>query len=110
MISIPENASPGTRLIRMEASDTDINSRLVYFLASNSSLMRAFDENNNRVNAKLVADWFSIDVNSGDIFVASSNHRGHLDRELAEFVHLVVGVEDVNASEHFRPQIVTSKR
>ena len=94
----------------MEASDTDINSRLVYFLASNSSLARAFDENNNRVDAKLVADWFSIDANSGDIFVAASNRRGHLDRELAEFVHLVVGVEDVNASEHFRPQIVTSKR
>jgi hypothetical protein len=35
--------------------------------------------------------------------------KSKLDRELVEQVNLVIGVEDLNASAEFRPQIQTSK-
>lgn len=105
MITIPESAAPGTRLVRMEAVDSDFNANLVYFLPRNvSNRIRAFDENNNAVNVELLADWFAIDPKSGDLLTHS-----RLDRELAEHVYLTVDVEDLNADEHFRPQIATGK-
>ena len=48
-------------------------------------------------------DWFEIDKN-GTIFTKSL-----LDRELAEQITLVIGVEDTNASHEFKPQIRTRK-
>jgi hypothetical protein len=34
--------------------------------------------------------------------------KSKLDREFAEQINLVVGVEDLNAADGFRPQIQTS--
>jgi hypothetical protein len=47
-------------------------------------------------------DWFDID-NNGTVFTKS-----FLDREIAEQISLVIGVEDRNASKNFKPQITTS--
>ena len=118
---------------RIRASDRDLDSSLVYFLFKDNNSthstekFEAFDENQQPVSLDLVKvkccnilsrfifdvlfylkkyflkDWFEIDKN-GTIFTKSL-----LDREIAEYVTLVIAVEDINASNEFKPQIKTSK-
>ena len=50
-------------------------------------------------------DWFTINPQDGRIFTSAL-----LDRELVERLVLVLGVEDVNASDEFKPQFETGNR
>jgi hypothetical protein len=92
----------------MEAKDPDSDPNLVYFLIKNntdtSEKFEAFDEFQRSVDVDLVKEWFAIDPRNGTIFTSSS-----IDHEIAEQVNLIVGVEDLNAADEFKPQIRTSK-
>ena len=114
-------------IYKFEAYDPDSNPNLAYFLlnstnwaakgaaanASASSGSRthsrlvAFDEYNRVVDFSLVKGWFDINAVSGFLFTKSS-----IDRELAETISLVIGVEDLNAAAaataEARPQISTT--
>lgn len=91
----------------MEASDADSDSNLFYFLIKNNSVVNekfeAFDEFQRSVDVDLVKHWFSIDPRNGTIFTSAP-----IDHEVAEQVNLIVGVEDLNAADEFKPQIRTS--
>jgi hypothetical protein len=88
---------------------------LVYFLlndnldfnSSSSSAsyekFEAFNEYLLPINTNLVKNWFDIDPNNGTIYV-----RSRLDRELVEQINIVIGVEDINAANEYKPQIITS--
>ncbi len=47
--------------------------------------------------------WFGIDENDGTVYIKSS-----LDREVAQYVEITVFVEDLNATEPYKPQIASS--
>ncbi|RNA00245.1 cadherin-23 [Brachionus plicatilis] len=93
-ISIEENAPLGSHLYQMKAYDSDSDSKLRFFLTEGESgiKMVSFDE-------KGKIDWIDIDPTNGSLIVT-----GNIDREQVELIHLVIGVEDLNASEGFRPQ------
>jgi hypothetical protein len=52
----------------------------------------------------MLKNWFELDEVSGNVYV-----RTPIDREIAEYVDIVVYVEDLNAHESFRPQIASCK-
>lgn len=55
-MSVSEDATVNTKIIRLEATDSDINANLYYFLIkdNSSSAIRGFDENNNQINSDLL--------------------------------------------------------
>ncbi|CAF0900840.1 unnamed protein product [Brachionus calyciflorus] len=106
MVSIEENVPLNTHVYQIKAFDTDSNSKLNYFLIENDSKyedqMMAFDGKHQKIDIKLVKDWFEINPQNGSIYT-----KENIDREIAETVELVIGVEDLNAAENFKPQIIT---
>lgn len=78
-----------------------MDSNLVYFVVRNESRVVDNQELHHQHHHHL--DWFEIDPKTGELFTRVS----HLDREIAEHVLVLVGVEDVNAAEPYRPQIAT---
>ena len=109
-IVISEGAPKHTFLAKITANDRDLNANIVFFLVKNNTSpyanakFEAFDENLQPVNLDLVNDWFDIDPFNGTLYT-----NAQLDREVAEQITLVIGVEDLNATSQFKPQIKTSK-
>ncbi len=55
------------------------------------------------VNCNFLKDWFDINSANGYLYTKTA-----IDREIAETISLVIGVEDLNATSETSPQISTS--
>lgn len=76
-ITIPENSSFGTQILKINATDKDsgANAKLSYYIES--------------INGQNNSDLFHIDVTDGNLYLKTS-----LDYEQASSHHIVVNVKD----------------
>lgn len=130
MINLSEDVQLNSTVIDIEAKDLDTTAKLRFFLQKNTTddlKIDAFNENNLQIDSTpvevllfnfiklirqynykmffLIKDWFEIDPNNGKLFTKSK-----IDREIAEIIYLIIGVEDLNAADFYKPQITLSNK
>lgn len=93
-IEVAENISVNSSIVKINATDQDLNAKLVYGIYSQQIQV---DGKGMYVN-KISTDYFGIDKDTGEIFL-----KVELDREVAELISLGIEVNDTNAVGH--PQV-----
>lgn len=93
-IVVAENITINSTIVKINATDEDLNAKLVYGIYSQKIEV---DGKGMYVN-KISTDYFGINKTTGEIFLKES-----LDREVAELISLGIEVNDTNADG--QPQV-----
>ena len=87
---VTENSGRGAKIIRVGATDRDLNRTITYSLAGGSKEIFQFPLNNDLIAGKpRFSRLVSINKDTGDIYVA-----GSIDREVFTWINLTVTATD----------------